>query len=69
MTNKPLILLGVVTALALAGGQAYAASCPGSAPVTVVESPGFSCTLPGIDFTNFVITNTPGDAGCREHKV
>jgi hypothetical protein len=45
MTNKPLIL-GVVTALAMAGGQTYAAmTCPGSVTVeTIASTQNFRCT-------------------------
>jgi len=55
MTNKPLIVLGVVIALAMAGGQANAqGTCPGSTTVGTVEAAGFSCTSGGLTFSSFL---------------
>jgi len=71
MTNKPLIALSVVTALALAGGEASAASLP-----TCPTSPGggsvqdftnpigpfvHGCTLQGLVFTDFAFVAVSSD--------
>jgi len=62
MTYKPLIL-GVVTALAMAGGQANAASCP-SSPETLssfqalLASSGGSCTLSNETYDAFSFRDT-----------
>ena len=56
MTNKPLIALGVVTALAMAGGQANAqTACPTVPTVisTLITSPSFSCTIGDKTFSDF----------------
>jgi len=52
MTNKPLIVLCVVTALALAGRQAYAAPC-GNTTVGTVTGANFSCTDGNETYSNF----------------
>ena len=56
MTNKPLILVGVATALALAGAQVNAqTACPTVPTVigTLITSPSFSCMLGDKIFSNF----------------
>jgi len=57
MTTKPLIL-GVVTALAMAGGQAYAVPCSNTT-VGALEVASFECTSGNFVFENFGITNVP----------
>ena len=65
MTNKPLIALGVVTALALADGQADAAMCSTMTVSALRAQPTFSCTDSDGDmrFSAFVFgTGVPGTA-------
>jgi len=59
MTNKPFILLGVVAALAMAGGHAKAAECPATDLATVLEMPDFSCTIGDRTFEDFRLTHVP----------
>jgi len=61
MTNKPLIVLGVVTALAMAGGQAIAAPCPASTTESHISSHNFSCTSDGLTFSAFSLTGIAGN--------
>ena len=64
MTNKPSVL-GVVTALALAGGQAYAATCSTMTVSALLANPTFSCTDSDSDtrFSAFVFgSGVPGTA-------
>ena len=66
MTNKSLILLGVVTALAMAGGLANAAPCPQS-PETIsafesaLHASGGSCTFGLTTFEGFTFHDLSGD--------
>ena len=56
MTNKPLILVGVATALALAGAQVNAqTACPTVPTVigTLITSSAFSCTIGDKTFSGF----------------
>jgi len=64
MTNKPLIL-GVMTALALAGAQANAATCSSMTVTALLANPTFSCTDADGDtmFSAFVFgSGVPGTA-------
>ena len=64
MTNKPLIL-GVMTALALAGAQANAATCSSMTVTALLANPTFSCTDADGDtmYSAFVFgSNVPGTA-------
>ena len=67
MTNKQPIVLGVVAALALAGGQAYAQStCPSQTTVTAINEVttpggtpgGFSCTLGDATLSRFALISS-----------
>ena len=61
--TKQTLMLGVVAALSMAGGQAYAQSaCPSDTPVATVMASGFSCTLGDKTFSAFTITNAPAGA-------
>ena len=54
MTNKSFIVLGVVTALAMAGGQANAqTACPSETKLSTVLAAGFSCTEGDKVFSGF----------------
>jgi hypothetical protein len=60
MTNKPHIALGVVSALALAAGQANAAQCPtGTVTIAMVTAPSFNCTDDNLTFNDFTIGGWP----------
>jgi len=58
MTNKPLIVLGVVIALAMAGGHAKAAECPATDLASIL-SPTFSCTIGDRTFEDFMLDHVP----------
>jgi len=67
MTSKPLVVLGVVTAFAMAGGQANAQStCPGQTTVMHINSVttpggtpgGFSCTLGDATLSSFALISS-----------
>jgi len=65
MTNKPIVVLGVVTALALAGGQARAATCSTMTVAALLANPTFSCLDSDSDtrFSAFVFgSGVPGTA-------
>ena len=65
MTKKPLVLLGVATALALAGAQANAATCSSMTVTALLANPTFSCTDADGDtmFSAFSFgSNVPGTA-------
>ena len=46
-------LSGIAAALLMAGGQAYAAACTTSLPLSTVLAAGFSCTLGDSTFSGF----------------
>jgi hypothetical protein len=49
--------------LLMIGGQAHAQSaCPADDPISVVQAPGFSCTLGDKTFSNFTISGAPSGA-------
>ena len=67
MTNKQPIVLGVVAALALAGGQAYAQmACPSQTTVSAINAVttpggtpgGFSCTLGDATLSRFALISS-----------
>ena len=63
MTNKPPIALGVVMALAMAGGQAVASGCPTEISVGSIEGQtDFSCTLPGKTLDDFNFNRNVGQS-------
>jgi hypothetical protein len=65
MTNRPLVVLGVLTALAMAGGRANAATCTTMTVSALLMNPTFSCTDSDGDtrFSAFVFGGgVPGSA-------
>lgn len=54
--------LAFAVALALPGELLAQAACPVNDPVTVVEAPGFSCTLGDKTYSAFTLTNVPSHA-------
>jgi hypothetical protein len=60
MTKKPLLVVGVVTAFALAGGKADGADCRSLISVdTIIDTPGFSCTVGNFVLSDFSIIGVP----------
>jgi hypothetical protein len=58
MTNKP-VILGVVTALAMAASQAHAATCSNTTAGDLKADPTFSCTEGPLLFENFSFGGNP----------
>lgn len=54
--------LWLILPLALPGELLAQAACPANDPVSVVDVPGFTCTLGDKTFSAFTLTNVPGSA-------
>lgn len=57
-----ILLASSIVAVLAAPTIAQAATCPTDAPVTVLEAPGFACTMADKTFADFALMNVPTSA-------